>query len=135
MKRFLIYYIIGIGMLLTGCDNWEASDNGDLDGFWLLSEPYAGVTWSFQGTILELRDVQGHYPDVIMSFQYGNDELVLSDPYLVDREAGDVAVDDVQGCLMPYGVFAQRQRFKVILLTSDKMILEDGDRRLNLRKY
>lgn len=34
MKHFL-FFIIGIGLLLTSCDI-ETSDNGDLDGYWHL---------------------------------------------------------------------------------------------------
>ena len=54
MKRILFYLIIGIG-LLTSCSS-ESYNNGDLDGFWVLSGR-PGLTWSFQGKILEFRDV------------------------------------------------------------------------------
>ena len=54
MKRILIYIIIGMG-LLTACKS-ESSNNGDLDGFWQMTGR-PGLTWSFQGKILEFRDV------------------------------------------------------------------------------
>ena len=55
MKRILFYIIIGVG-LLTSCSS-ESSNNGDLDGFWVISGR-PGLTWSFQGKILEFRAVK-----------------------------------------------------------------------------
>ena len=76
MKRFFIY-IIGIGLLLTACD-MESSDNGHLDGFWQMTsktDQYAkrgavdmrdsGITWAFQGKLLELRDVKKVHQDIL----------------------------------------------------------------------
>ena len=76
---------------MAGCDK-ESSDNGDLDGFWQMTEKMdgfcgtmggadmrqSGLTWAFQGHILELRDVTDHQKDIMMSFEHKGGELRVS---------------------------------------------------------
>ena len=133
MKRIL-YMIIGVTLLLTGCDK-EYSDNGHLDGFWqLTSSP--GITGSFQGHILELRDVNKVHQDIIMSFSREGDVLKLSAPYRVDRDSDDVALQDAD-LLKPYGISETSVVFRIVELTSHRMVLDDTNNtvRLEFRKY
>ncbi len=146
MKRLLLYIIIGIG-LLTAC-SVEHSDNGDLDGFWKLTKmttgsqawseadaSASGVTWAFQGSVLELRDVCSKYQDLIVKFRHEGDSLIVWDFRIVDRDAGDPLVTDVT-MLYPYGIHSDtEEHFRILQLTSDRMLLESGDTRLEFRKY
>ena len=120
MKRFL-YIIIGLTLLFTSCDK-EDSSNGHLDGFWqMTSSP--GITWAFQGHILELRDVNKVHQDIVMSFTREGDKLKLSDPYRVDRDSDDVALQDAD-MLIPYGISNTTVEFNISELTSSRMVLD-----------
>ena len=131
MKR-LLYIIIGVTLLLTSCDK-EDSANGHLDGFWQMrSSP--GITWAFQGHILELRDVKKVHQDIVMSFTREGDKLKLSDPYRVDRDSDDVALKDAD-MLIPYGISNTSTEFRISELTSSRMVLDNNTTHLEFRKF
>lgn len=131
MKR-LLYIIIGVTLLLTSCDK-EDSANGHLDGFWqMTSSP--GITWAFQGHILELRDVKKVHQDIVMSFTREGDKLKLSDPYRVDRDSDDVALKDAD-MLIPYGIGNTSTEFRISEVTSSRMVLDNNTTHLEFRKF
>ena len=92
MKRILLT-ITGMTLLLMACE-LETSTNGDLDGFWQLTQvdtlatgaqtdmKATGVTWSFQGRIMELRiaNKQSDERPIICQFSYNGDSLRSSIP-------------------------------------------------------
>ena len=131
MKR-LLYIIIGVTLLLTSCDK-EDSANGHLDGFWQMSSS-PGITWAFQGHILELRDVKKVHQDIVMSFTREGDKLKLSDPYRVDRDSDDVALKDAD-MLIPYGISNASTEFRISELTSSRMVLDNNTTHLEFRKF
>lgn len=131
MKR-LLYIIIGVTLLLTSCDK-EDSANGHLDGFWQMSSS-PGITWAFQGHILELRDVRKVHQDIVMSFTREGDKLKLSDPYRVDRDSDDVALKDAD-MLIPYGISNTSTEFRISELTSSRMVLDNNTTHLEFRKF
>jgi len=131
MKR-LLYIIIGVTLLLTSCDK-EDSANGHLDGFWQMSSS-PGITWAFQGHILELRDVKKVHQDIVMSFTREGDKLKLSDPYRVDRDSDDVALKDAD-MLIPYGISDTSTEFRISELTSSRMVLDNNTTHLEFRKF
>lgn len=131
MKR-LLYIIIGVTLLLTSCDK-EDSANGHLDGFWQMSSS-PGITWAFQGHILELRDVKKVHQDIVMSFTREGDKLKLSDPYRVDRDSDDVALKDAD-MLIPYGISNTSTEFRILELTSSRMVLDNNTTHLEFRKF
>ena len=134
MKRILFFIIIGIG-LLTSC-NAESSDNGDLDGFWVLSGR-SGRTWSFQGKILEFRDVNSVHPDLMAKFRHEGDLLIVYDLRVLDRDAGDQPVTESEReDLRAYGINdLVEEQFLIRQLTSDDMHLESDSESLHFRKY
>ena len=131
MKR-LLYIIIGVTLLLTSCDK-EDSANGHLDGFWQMSSS-PGITWAFQGHILELRDVKKVHQDIVMSFTREGDKLKLSDPYRVDRDSDRVALKDAD-MLIPYGISNTSTEFRISELTSSRMVLDNNTTHLEFRKF
>ena len=134
MKRILFFIIIGIG-LLTSC-NAESSDNGDFDGFWVLSGR-SGLTWSFQGKILEFRDVNSVHPDLMAKFRHEGDLLIVYDLRVLDRDAGDQPVTESEReDLRAYGINdLVEEQFLIRQLTSDDMHLESDSESLHFRKY
>lgn len=134
MKRILLYIIIGVG-LLTSCSS-ESSNNGDLDGFWQMTGR-PGLTWSFQGKILEFRDVNQIRPDLIAKFRHEGSLLIVYDFRVVDRDAGDPPVTESEmEDLRAYGISNMvEEQFQIRQLTSDDMHLESDSESLNFRKY
>ena len=145
MKRFL-YIIIGVVMLLTSCDK-ETSNNGNLDGLWQLTLMQnkttdnvkndmrsSGITWAFQGHILELRDLKKGNQDIIMSFNYDGKKLKVFAPYKVDRDSDDIVINDI-ALLLPYGVGNTTAEYNVTELSGSCMILDDDVWHLEFRKY
>ena len=144
MKRIL-YIIIGVTLLLTSCDK-EDSANGNLDGFWQMTimlnkvdatnsdMRLSGITWAFQGHILELRDVNKVNQDIIMSFNHDGNKLKLYEPYRVDRDSNDIVINDV-AFLLPYGIESTTVEYNVIELSNSCMILDNNVWHLEFRKY
>lgn len=134
MKRVLLYIIIGMG-LLTACSS-ESSNNGDLDGFWQLTGR-PGITWSFQGKILEFRDVNQVHHDLMAKFRHEGNLLIVYDFRLVDRDAGDLPVTESEAeDLRAYGINnLEEEQFQIRQLTSDDMHLESSSESLHFRKY
>ena len=134
MKRVLFYMIIGMG-LLTSCSS-ESSNNGDLDGFWLMTGR-PGLSWSFQGKILEFRDVNQIHPDLMAKFRHEGNLLIVYDLRKLDRDAGDLPVTESEAeDLRAYGISnLEEEQFQIKQLTSDDMHLESSSESLYFRKY
>ncbi len=122
----------------------DFSVNGALDGFWQLTSVdtvatsgkremrETGVFWSVQKDLLEVKQV-GFY-GILFKFEYNNDFLTLSNPYVNDRDSFDIKVEDVS-VVQPMGINKLEEQFVVIELNSDKMILQSDMLRLHFRKY
>jgi len=146
MKKYLIF-LMTAGLLLASCE-LEHSDNGDLDGLWLLSSVdtlatggtadvrQQQVTWAVQGTILEMRVATSHdvMQDIVFDFNHTSDSLLLHNPYISDRDNGDVRVDDV-ALLRIFGLSRLEEGFKVMQLSDENMQLQSKTLRLYFRKY
>lgn len=129
---------------LSACE-LETSHNGKLDGWWLLTAvdtlPTGGhanveaqqCTWAFQGRLLELRDVPGQRGDYLLSFVQHGDDLLLSHPYFSARDSGDIAVQTPQP-LHPYGIQTLSERFSIITIDRQRMVLTSASLRLYFRK-
>jgi hypothetical protein len=135
-------------MLLTlaACD-WESSDNGNLDGFWQMTDvdtlatggheivKEQALTWSFQGRILEVRQATHKgTPIYIFKFSHEGDVLKTFNPYLNNRDMEDPLVEDVKD-IEPFGFSALSQQFQVLKLTGSRLILQSPSLRLTFRKY
>jgi hypothetical protein len=94
----------------------------------------SGLTWSFQGRMLELRDVNDRQKDIVMSFQHEGETLRVYDPYFVERDSSDIRIEDVS-YLIPYGINHTDDSFTVRELSSDRMVLSNILVTLEFRKY
>lgn len=141
--RKLLFAFGFISVLLAGCDV-ESSDNGDLDGFWILERvdslsnnavcDYSDhrAFWSFQYKLLQLSN--GYDKTIICQFERDNDRMLLKDPCIFDRTWGDTPVTDVE-ILKPYGINSINENFKVMSLNSGAMVLESSVLRLYFKKH
>ena len=142
---FIIYHLSfsPVGALLS-CD-LETSDNGKLDGLWQLTTidtlntggttdvRQNSISWAFQGKLLEVRNVN-EMRDVIYRFNHTEGSLKLSDPYISEREEGDIKLDNTER-LRIYGISQLEPNYRILQLGKNRMCLEDGTLRLSFRKY
>ena len=141
MKRFLLY-IIGVGLLLTGCEI-ETSNNGDLDGYWHLvrvdtlatggSSDLSGtrVFWGVQMHLIQAIDHDndpGHY-GYLFNFDHNGQTLRLYNGHKHERADGDLLVEDIE-VLAPLGINAFDDLFTIEKLNSDDLVLKDDMLRL-----
>lgn len=146
MKHFPLYFIIGVALLLSGC-NLETSDNGDLDGYWhlvrvdsLATGQYADLSetrvfWGFQVRLLQAIDHDhdtSHY-GYLFRFEHKGQTLRLYDGHKHDRANGDILVEDV-GEITSLGINSLDDHFHVEQLSSDRMVLRDDVLRLWFEK-
>lgn len=146
MKRYTWLIALGTLLLLTACD-WETSDNGNLDGFWQMTDvdtlatgghenvKEQALTWSFQGRIMEVRQATHKgTPIYIFKFSHEGDILKTYNPYLNDRDKEDPIVEDVTD-INPFGFTALSQQFQVLQLSATRLVLQSNTLRLTFRKY
>lgn len=142
MRR--IVYGIGLAAalcMMTNCDRYS-SENGDLDGFWLLSQTdtlatggSANVrgqllTYSVYTDVLQLRG----RTEINLRFRHTGDSLLLYEPYSGGWGQPDNVLEDVS-LLYPYGISRLQEAFRIELLRSHEMVLKSKELRLHFVKY
>lgn len=144
-EGLLVACSVAAVLSLSGCEI-ETSDNGRLDGFWLLTtvDTIGGgsadvaaraMTWAFQGRIMELRQADGKSGlDIICQFDHQGDTLLVSHPFIIDRNNEDIRVDDA-ALLAPFGLTALSESFFVSHLGSESMVLRSTVLQLRFRRY
>ncbi|MGN1263129.1 MAG: lipocalin-like domain-containing protein [Prevotella sp.] len=145
MKRNIIQAIVvsaiaAISMMtLTGC-TIETSGNGDLDGYWHLTQIDTLETggsadkseelifWAVQIKLLNVVD-RNTGGDYFLRFYKSESTLRVYEPYGNDRMVGDIKTENPQE-LAPFGINVLDETFAIEKLTGGKMILNDGFLRL-----
>ena len=129
-------------LLFASCE-FETSGNGDLDGFWQLRTLDSlhngravdmrgnGVYWAVQVNLLEARSPAAN---VFFRFNHVGDSLLLSEPYINNRDSADIKVTDAT-VLRPLGINRLDERFLVETLDGGTMVLRSSVLRLYFRKY
>lgn len=108
---------------MLGACQLETSGNGKLDGYWRLEriDTLGGgvnrmegqrIFWAFQSRLLQTSDLNGRVQACLLRFRKEKDSLLLSDPYLYNRESGDEPITQLAR-LVPFGLNSLDERFKV----------------------
>ncbi len=71
---------------------------------------------------------------MVLRFLHDSNRLVVSEPYISDRETGDIKVTDA-GQLAPYGITALADTFTIEKLKRSTFILKNKTLRLTLKKF
>ena len=141
-KIFIILSIMSLSFL-TSCEI-ETSDNGKLDGFWLLDQVDTlnngtkctfedhCITWSFQYDLLQLSNLVDK--TILYKFEKTGNVLKLINPCMFDRSIGDTLITDVD-VLRQYGVNSLNESFTIMDITNSKMVLESDMLRLHFVKH
>ena len=141
-KIFIILSIMSLSFL-TSCEI-ETSDNGKLDGFWLLDQvdtlnnstkcTYVDhrITWSFQYNLLQLSNLADK--TILYKFEKTGKVLKLNNPCMFDRSIGDTLITDVD-VLRQYGVNSLNESFTIMDITNSNMVLESDILRLHFVKH
>lgn len=142
--RRLLYFTLSL-IMITSC-TLDSSDNGALDGYWQLSSidtlanghsvnmRDSGIFWAFNFNLLVTRSTKEPSGEILYDFENTDDNLILSNPYILYRDSSDIKVTDVN-LLKKYGVNSLLETFKIEHLNSNKMVLQSNLVRLNFRKY
>ena len=133
-------------LVMLGSCELERSRNKKLDGYWRLQQidtiGTGGVNtmqgkrmfWAIQHKLLELRDIDGNVAKCLLRFEKQGDSLMLSQPYLYDRENGDKPLTNTE-ILQHYGVNRLNEHFRIDNLTSSRMVLSSRKCRLHFVKF
>lgn len=148
IRRIALFVAAGL-TALAACDDFQASDNGKLDGFWQLtqvdtlqsgrSEDVAKrmIFWSVQADLLEMKDLHDMthaYHGIFFHFSHEGDRLRIYDPVIDNRMISDSIVAE-ERTLWFYGVYHLEEAFQVLQLEAKKMTLENERLRMYFRKY
>ena len=143
MKRNIIYILsVALSLLVFQSCEFEASDNGNLDGNWQLMQIDTLATggrndvknqqlfYSVQVRLLCLKGYDGSTSsDLYFHFEHTADSLKLK------PASSDGHVMYHVSSLRPYGINKELESFKVMLLNSDKMQLRSDSLLLTFRKF
>ncbi|MBO5467367.1 MAG: lipocalin-like domain-containing protein [Prevotella sp.] len=142
--RRLLYFTLSL-IMISSC-TLDSSDNGALDGYWQLSSidtlanghsvnmRDSGIFWAFNFNLLVTRSTKEPLGEILYDFENTDDNLILSNPYILYRDSSDIKVTDVN-LLKKYGVNSLLETFTIEHLNSNKMVLQSNLVRLNFRKY
>jgi hypothetical protein len=150
--KHLLYIIIAASIALVACD-FETSDNGDLDGYWQLSEMdtlatgrtadmrYSKIVCAVQVRLLEFRRADDINTGVMFRFEQRGDSLLLTNPVQNNRNISDSLVNN-PATLVHYGMTATtgkdgklEVKFLIEKLNDSRMTLSNKLYRLHFRKY
>lgn len=147
MRKILIAFAICLTAMGVGScgDLLETSNNGKLDGNWYLTTIDSlsnGVSvdvttdrkfLSVQGPLLVVRDID-ETPQYMFRFTYTNNQLILSDARLNDREQGDPLLTD-PAVLQPFGINSQTDTFTVEFPNTNRLVLTNKILKLTLKRF
>ena len=145
MKKY-IYTLASAWLLLSACDDFHTSDNGNLDGYWQLTNVdslHNGQTadvrdkeifWAVQTDLLEMRNIEKVHPDIFFRFSLEGNKLTLTNPVADDRPISDSLITD-EHTLHFYGLSHLTETLRVLQLSAKKMTLESERLRMYFRKY
>lgn len=147
MNKWLTTYLAAIcSLMISSCDDFHTSDNGNLDGFWQLTDVDTlsngrsadvrdrEIFWAVQTDLLEMRNVKKTYIDILFRFQLDGQKLTLSQPVANNRLISDSIITD-RRTVEFYGLGNLTETLKVLKLENKKMALENERLRMYFRKY
>ena len=149
MKK-LFYILFTFCIALTACD-FETSNNGDIDGYWQLSQldtltggstdmRHANLFWSVQVKLLEIRNIEAPLRSILCRFHQDGDSLRIWNPVFNDRNISDSLAlpKDLDFYNLDYRVNAENMlesSLKIYQLDSERMVLTNSRFRFHFRKY
>ncbi len=139
-KLTLLFLPLTICMMIALSCTLETSDNGNFDGAWHMLRingntlEYTQMYWNVQGNLLELRDKKDGNGRFLLRFERNKGQLTLSNPYIYDRDNGDVTLQD-SAKLIPYGIDNLDEPFEIVTLNTSRMTLKSSTKKLDFRKF
>ncbi len=148
----LLYLILTACIGFTAC-TFETSNNGDLDGYWQLSQVdslkkgtsvdkrASGLFWSVQVNLLEIRNNTSPDSSIFFRFDKSGDILRIWAPIANIRAISDSVIKDSARLSAYYlhSTLRPDSTLESVLhineLNSDRMVLENNSYRLHFRKY
>ena len=146
--------VAGLGFLTGGCE--KMSDNGPIDGLWMMEKHYTraasaeglpysevvdvegkGIVWAFQLNLLSMRSNGVHNgltDESVARFSLEGNVLQVGPTYIHFRDRDSLLTDPHTTCLEEVGIRGNAARFRVHTLNSKRMVLCSERDSLVLRK-
>lgn len=146
-SNILVFLLPVLALLFSSCSLETDNDADDLEGMWHLVRIEESVTnthtdmsnevifWSFQAKLLQLEDKTGTHNSFLYRFNINNNQLVLSSPYLFDRENGDHLLTTYDTSLALYGIKTITPTLQIESKKKGKLIFSDGSVKLYFDKF
>lgn len=143
-----ILYLLVLGLMVVSCE-LETSGNGDLDGYWQMSQVDTLATggiadthesyifWGIQSKLLQIRYTENNVylgEGLLFRFENNNSILTLSSPFVHHLYETDEPIDDVE-ILKPFGIYRLEEKFAIEQLDDKCMVLTNEVLRLHFRRY
>jgi hypothetical protein len=134
--------------MVVSCE-LETSGNGDLDGYWQMSQVDTLATegstdtresfiyWGVQGNLLQIRYSENDVylgEGLLFRFEDNDSILTLSSPFVHHLYETDEPIDDVE-ILKPFGIYRLVEKFAIKELDDNNMVLTNDVLRLHFRRY
>jgi len=139
----LPFYLFALSPLCFSSCTLETSNNGKLDGMWLMTNidtlatggsadvRESLITWSFQVKLMQLRHPNNR---MVFHFLHENNQLILMDAVIDDRMSGDRPVTDNE-TMQRVGLTQPKDTFIVLNLTNNDLNIANKQYRFRFRKY
>ncbi|MBR7027978.1 MAG: lipocalin-like domain-containing protein [Bacteroidaceae bacterium] len=151
INRHTVLYIVLLllGMVLQGCQKYS---DEDYEGQWQLLEIAApdgtnpqdvkaqGIYWRMQLGILQIISTgmseDADPGEVIAQYHVSDGKLCITAIYKSEREA-DILITEPEAMLiyLPYGLTEVSEDFVIETISSSRLVLVSGNKRLTFRKF
>lgn len=150
MKKVLYIFTsvitcVALCTAMISCDI-ETSDNGNLDGFWQLTQidsvannksvsmKESQIFWAFQTDVMEVRNLKAGDTKVLFRFEKTGNQLSIHTPYLEkDKDHRELLSDST--ILKTYCIQGLGETYEINQLSNSNMQLSGSVLRLHFRKY
>lgn len=132
-------------MAMISCDI-ETSDNGNLDGFWQLTQidsiannksvlvKESQIFWAIQTDVMEVRNISAGDTKILFRFNKTGNQLTIHTPYMEkDKDHRELLSDST--VLKPYYIQGLEETYEIDKLNNSNMQLSGSVLRLHFRKY
>lgn len=139
----LSLFLLAGTFFLGSCEKF--SDNGDIDGLWIMTERYSratdapsegypektdvgqrSISWAFQLKLMSIRTPQnhnGHTAETVGRFSLHDGMLDVEPLYIHFRDRDSLLTDPQTTCLKDVGIYGNSGHFRVSRLSENHMVL------------
>lgn len=146
MKNLIFILFTLITFIITSCT--KTPINGKIDGMWQLKTiklnsqtedvQNDGIYWSFQLKLCQITSISNLFDGKTnianARFIVREDSLIIPEIYLNFRNSDSLITNPTTSIFIKAGIDGNHEKFRIITLNKNSMILENGPKKLLFRK-